>query len=505
MKKIIKIISVGLYIFIFLSLSACNNGSSIISLFCKHEEVIDPAIEATCSYEGKTEGKYCSKCNKVLVEQVTIAKLEHQEVIDPAIEATCSHYGKTEGKHCSVCHKKLVGQELIDKIDHKEIVVDTITSTCTKWGAVGVTKCEVCNLVIKDQEFLEPTKHIYMDGKCLKCSETLIDYSNVNLYKSNYGDIFFDTAENGEAMKNLYAEMEDVLTVFHNDYSINASYFKEHEKLGSLYLVVEFNYRKYGLTVEEAKTVYSLFRRDHPIFYWITTHIVWNTTYIKISTVEDYANGKDRQKCNEKMYEGIEDYAKLTNGETSEYNIALIYYGAIIDNNSYARNEEGNPEASLWAHSVIGGFLYNKFVCEGYAKLFQLLLNLSGIENIYVSGIVSVGHGWNIVKMDDGNWYYFDLTFGENNRTKYFCVPDDSFENHTPYPSNVLGVNAQITLPEASNTAFSSEEILEIGEVFKVEGTMYRLYSYETIVLISGDAPQNDKLVYNGVVYDILD
>ena len=50
-----------------------------------HTNVIDDAVAATCTTEGKTEGKHCTVCNEVIVAQTTIGKLGHVEVISPLL------------------------------------------------------------------------------------------------------------------------------------------------------------------------------------------------------------------------------------------------------------------------------------------------------------------------------------------------------------------------------------------------------------------------------------
>ena len=86
-----------------------------------HTEAVDAAVAATCTETGLTEGKHCTVCQTVLVEQVTVAALGHIEVIDAAIPATGFATGLTEGKHCKVCQAVLVLQETIDIIAPVEL------------------------------------------------------------------------------------------------------------------------------------------------------------------------------------------------------------------------------------------------------------------------------------------------------------------------------------------------------------------------------------------------
>ena len=78
-----------------------------------HTEVVDKAVEPTCTETGLTEGKHCSVCNAVLVEQEVVKAKGHTEVIYKAVAPTCTKTGLTEGKHCSVCNKVLVKQEVV--------------------------------------------------------------------------------------------------------------------------------------------------------------------------------------------------------------------------------------------------------------------------------------------------------------------------------------------------------------------------------------------------------
>ena len=169
-----------------------------------HTEVIDPAVEATCTEPGKTEGKHCSVCGEVITAQKEIpalghswgewtvttpasctatgeetrtcdrcaatekrelAKTGHTEVVDPAVEATCTATGLTEGKHCSVCHAVIVAQEVVPMKEHTVVTVPGKAATCTEAGLTDGEKCSVCGKELKAQETIKALGHSWDEGK----------------------------------------------------------------------------------------------------------------------------------------------------------------------------------------------------------------------------------------------------------------------------------------------------------------------------------------------------
>ena len=88
----------------------------------KHVE----AKESTCKTEGNKEYWYCDQCDPAMYytdrhltvmaddySDLIIQKRSHTEVIDPGVPATATTPGKTEGKHCSVCGTVTVEQQTI--------------------------------------------------------------------------------------------------------------------------------------------------------------------------------------------------------------------------------------------------------------------------------------------------------------------------------------------------------------------------------------------------------
>jgi hypothetical protein len=136
------------------------------------------------------------------------------------------------------------------------------------------------------------------------------------------------------------------------------------------------------------------------------------------------------------------------------------------------------------------------------------LLNFSGVENMYVIGD---SHAWNLVKLDDGKWYWCDPTWDDTPYEPdgisydYFCVADSEFDDHTPYTPNEENVNNRLyPLPDRAHVSFKSDEIMEVGETFTVDGSTYLIKGYKSVVCtsyVSGELPS--KVTYKGIEYTV--
>ena len=119
--------------------------ASLVIANTGHTEVIDAAVEATCTETGLTEGKHCSVCNTVLVGQTVVEAKGHDEVVIPGKDATCLASGLTAGKICSVCGSTTVDQTVIPALGHDVQRYDEGPATCTEPGCHSGAYCARCD------------------------------------------------------------------------------------------------------------------------------------------------------------------------------------------------------------------------------------------------------------------------------------------------------------------------------------------------------------------------
>jgi len=126
-----------------------------------HTEVIDAAVEATCTTTGLTEGKHCSVCNTIITAQETIPALDHNSTeILPGKDPTCTESGMSQGIQCTLCGEVLTAQQEIPALGHEIVTTfEPISPTCETAGWAGSKACTNCNVTFIESTYLPANGH----------------------------------------------------------------------------------------------------------------------------------------------------------------------------------------------------------------------------------------------------------------------------------------------------------------------------------------------------------
>lgn len=143
---------------------------TIFAVYDDHVLKVIPGVAATCLKAGKTEGSYCTRCKKNIVEVEVIDALGHDEYIIEGTPATCTKTGLTDGRNCSRCGKVIEAQKKIPLKDHnwEEDYTEDLAPTCTKTGKESI-HCADCGAIKKgSSRTLDKTPHTYGEWTVIK-------------------------------------------------------------------------------------------------------------------------------------------------------------------------------------------------------------------------------------------------------------------------------------------------------------------------------------------------
>ena len=128
----------------------------------EHTIVVQPAVEATCTSTGLTEGKCCSKCQYVFTVRQKTPKKAHSIVPVSEKQATCEEVGNQEYWKCSSCGGFFANAEgtvttTLDKVSvpalgHSPEKVEAKEPTHTEPGNHEYYVCARCNRAFKDAD-----------------------------------------------------------------------------------------------------------------------------------------------------------------------------------------------------------------------------------------------------------------------------------------------------------------------------------------------------------------
>ncbi len=222
--------------------------------------------------------------------------------------------------------------------------------------------------------------------------------------------------------------------------------------------IVFSGFKSGRIAYDDFTMVYELYRFDHPEHYWYSGGYGYSLysdgtlAYI----LPSYGDGFDDTL----FTRSVNLLLACANGKTTDYDKALALHDAIV---KYSRYTDGDN-----AHNAYGITVNGEAVCEGYAKAYQYLLQLSGIQSYIVTGFANGGaHAWNLIRLD-GRYYYADTTWDDPVTDgyeslkpvyyRYFCTTTELIsKNHTI--EDKYGI-----IPECTSTDKLYKEYREISE-----------------------------------------
>ena len=175
-----------------------------------HTYTATVTTQPTCKTEGlKT---YRCACGDTYTEK--IAKGEHTIVTDPAVAATCTSTGLSEGKHCSVCNTVTVAQSTVAMKEHKDSNNDG--------------KCDACSKALSTQPTTPPsdsglTAYRVAKYKSVLNSNTVYfkissEYSDGAIVPIEFamknGDMYMETTAEGLTMRIYYDKSDDKMMAY---------------------------------------------------------------------------------------------------------------------------------------------------------------------------------------------------------------------------------------------------------------------------------------------------
>lgn len=148
--------------------------------------------------------------------------------------------------------------------------------------------------------------------------------------------------------------------------------------------------------------IYSISRLSFRFVVASEYRAAGDTFKVDAAKVGGVKKAADNARAIVAKHAGKSDYEKLAAYCQEICDLVTYYDDAAADDSM----PYGNPWQMIW---VFDGNPETNVVCEGYAKAFQYLCDLSGLECYTIAGDTGGGHMWNIVTLAGKN-YLVDVT-----------------------------------------------------------------------------------------------
>ena len=171
------------------------------------------------------------------------------------------------------------------------------------------------------------------------------------------------------------------------------------------------------LDTDEIDLAFKAVMIDHPEIFYVKGYTLGkyllNDELVKISFTGSYTMTKEEAEPKKKLVDEYVERALMNAPISDDYEKIKYVYEYLVANNSYDFSAPDNQ-------NVLSVVQNGRTVCQGYAKMMQLMLSRLDIFCTLVNGIgisddfeSPSAHVWNLVECN-GEYYHVDVTWGDS-------------------------------------------------------------------------------------------
>ena len=341
-----------------------------------------------------------------------------------------------------------------------------------------------------------------------------------------YGYKYFAEMENGEDLCGFYYDLYNAATTFHRSTrNVASQTVSLNGAPTQIYVVDELDYSTHSLSSAQAVAVWKTFRAEYPEFYWIENTVTYTSRTMNLHIFDDYVSYSVRADIQEDIENVATDARRYLTPEMGEAERALTLYDYLSVSMTYAEDGNGVPSNEVWAHNLVGAMQRYQGVCESYAKAYNYLCTLYGVESLFVEGRAdsynagnsydAQGHAWNYIRVGE-NWYPVDVTWGDNTtiHREWFApkAVDFNLSHWATLPTDRFGNEWQYGLPQLATYGLSPTVLYEnnaeqgtfypfIDSAFSAMTNGGSAYTIEVLPHTSVSSAMNMDLATNGYTF----
>ncbi len=195
---------------------------------------------------------------------------------------------------------------------------------------------------------------------------------------------------------------------------------------------------------QDALLALTALNEDNPLFFWLSSiGLRRASSYIIISFTLNTTHYADFNDVATKQTAIIEAANKIKVNGISRHEKVKSIHDYLAKNIVY-----DNTIAEPNIFDSYGALVNGVCVCEGYAEAFKLLCDREGIPCLTVMGTGDGGaHKWNMVQMEDGEWYLLDSTWDDQSSNIYYSYFLIGSNTKAPFFSNSTVADSTIHIP----------------------------------------------------------